>query len=131
MRATLRGEPVVIMPRCVRPFVQCPACRVWLRRIRPKASANERERLAEISDHFMGWLGPLVLARPKENTQANAGCRTRFHVAHLIADDGAAGGIKPEVRRCLQEHSRLGLAPGMIATIGTNAVERVIGAVID
>jgi hypothetical protein len=106
-------------------------CRIWLRHIRAKASTNERERLADIGDHFVKWLGPLVLARPKENAQADACCRTRFHVAHLIADDGAVRGIKPEVRHSLQEHSGVRLAPGVIATIGTNAVEWVIGTVID
>src|SRR5262245_13222483 len=71
------------------------------------------------------------MARSDENPQTNPGRRAGFYVAHLIAQNHATSGIKPEVRRSLQEHSRLRLAPWMIATVLADAIQRVIRAVID
>ena len=63
----------------------------------------------------MGWESlPPVLARPgcDKNPQTKPGRRAGFDVAHLVAHDRAPSGIKLEVEYGLQDHSRIGLAPG-------------------
>ena len=70
---------------------------------------------------------PLAETRCEQDPQAEPGRRAGFDVAHLIAHDHATSGIKLKVRYGLQDHSRLGLAPGMIATVLADAVQRVVG----
>jgi hypothetical protein len=79
---------------------------------------EEREHFSKISGNFTGEL----TLRPIPRSEAN--------VARLVADNGAERGIEPKIRDCLQEHSRVGFAPRVIAAVLPNAVERVMGAVI-
>jgi hypothetical protein len=74
-----------------------------------------------------------VLARPgcDKNPQTKPGRRAGFDVAHLVAHDRAPSGIKLEVEYGLQDHSRIGLASRMLAPVLADAVQRVVGAVID
>jgi hypothetical protein len=104
-----------------------PRCR------RRKARPQQGERFAEIGDHLMRGCSLLPLAgmRCEQDPQAEPGRRAGFDVAHLIAHDHATSGIELEVRHGLQDHSRFGLAPRMIATVLADALQRVIRAVVD
>jgi hypothetical protein len=93
--------------------------------------SQERDHFTKVGGNFMGEFTFCAIPRSEENAHSNAGCGTRFHVAHFVADKGALGRIELKIRDRLQKHSRLGLAPRVIAAILANAVERVIGAVID
>jgi hypothetical protein len=104
---------------------------VAARRSRRKARSQERERFAKIGDHLMGRLARFSFAQSDENPQTNPGCRACLDVAHFIAQNHAASGIESEVRRRLQEHSRLGFAPWMVAMVFADAMQRVMRAVID
>jgi hypothetical protein len=98
---------------------------------RRKATPQERERLAQVGRHFIVWCCRFGIACANEDAQPNPGSRTGFHVADFIPQHHAAGQIEPEFRCGLQEHSRLGLAPEMIATVLADAMQRVMRAVID
>src|SRR3954453_18920991 len=74
---------------------------------------------------------PLAGTRCDQDPQAEPGRRTGFDVAHLIAHDRAPSGIKLEVEYGLQDHSRIGLAPRMLAPVLADAVQGMVGAVID
>ena len=79
----------------------------------------------------MGWESlPPVLARPgcDKNPQTKPCRRAGFDVAHLVAHDRAPSGIKLEVEYGLQDHSRIGLAPRMLAPVLADAVQGMVGA---
>jgi hypothetical protein len=92
--------------------------------------SEEREHFSKIGGSFMGELTFRAIPRYEENAHPNASCGASFHVARFVADNGAERGIEPKIRDRLQEHSRVGFAPRVIATVLPNAVHRVIGAVI-
>jgi hypothetical protein len=80
----------------------------------------------------MGWLARLSVATgPNANAQTNPSRRPGFHIAHFVPHNRAASEIETEVQFGLQEHSRIGFAPRMLATVLANAVQGVIRAVID
>jgi hypothetical protein len=82
----------------------------------------------------MGWESPSPVLAWKgcdKNSQTKPCRRAGFDVAHLVAHDRAASGIKPEVEYGLQDHSRIGLAPRVITAMGADAVHGMIGAMID
>lgn len=93
--------------------------------------SEQREHFTKIGGHFMGELTFCAIPRSEENAHPNAGCGARFHVAHFVADKGALGSIELKIRDRLQEHSRLRLAPRVIAAILADAVERVMRAVVE
>ena len=66
-----------------------------------------------------------------QDSQTNAGCRAGFDIAYFVPGDRAMSRIEPEVRNSLQDHSRLGFTPGMIATIPASALQGVIRTMID
>ena len=101
------------------------------RKMRSKVESEQRERFAKIGDYVMEWLGHLGIARSDADKQTDAGRSTGFDVAYLIAEDRAVSGIEPEIGDGLQQHSRLGFAPRVIATVFTDAILRVIRAMID
>src|SRR5213078_1283026 len=92
------------------------------RKMRSKVESKQRERFAKIGDYVMEWLGHLGIARSDADKQTDAGRSAAFDVAYLIAEDRAASGIEPEIGDGLQQHSRLGFAPRVIATVFTDAI---------
>jgi hypothetical protein len=94
--------------------------------------SEDRECFSKVSDDFMRWRAlPSRIARSDENPQTNASRRPGLHIAHFVAQNRASSGIERQVRDSLQEHSRIGFAPWMIATVLANPVQRMIRAVID
>src|SRR5512146_2743799 len=104
-----------------------------IRRRRRKAGSQQSERFAEIGDHFMGRraLPLLALTWSDENPQTDSGRCAGLDVAFLIAQDRAVTGVESEIGHSLQDHSRIGLTPRMVATILADAMQRVKRAVID
>ena len=97
------------------------------RKMRSKVESEQRERFAKIGDYVMEWLGHLGIARSDADKQTDAGRSAGFDVAYLIAEDRAVSGIEPEIGDGLRQHSRLGFAPRVIATVFTDAWATIIG----
>src|SRR5262249_38600273 len=72
-----------------------------------------------------------IVARSEQNPQTDAGSGAGLDVAHLVAHDRGGREIKSEVGGRLQDHSRIGLAPRMIAAVCADAALGVVGAMIN
>jgi hypothetical protein len=95
--------------------------------------AQENERRRKIDDRAMRRYIATneALLYPDQNSQIYTGGRRRADVTHLIANNDAAAEVKVEISCGLQEHARIGLAPGVIRAIGTDAIRWMIRAVVD
>ena len=103
------------------------------RRRERKTRSQQHQRFAEIGDNFdAGAPSPrrlyAVRRRIRRPIPAAAPASTSLI---LSPDDCGTSEIEAEIRCRLQDHSRIGLAPGMIATVFADAMHGVIGAVID
>src|SRR5262249_58634437 len=80
----------------------------------------------------MGWRSRAFLgtARCDENPQTDPGRLAGLDVAYLVSQDRGLSRIEVKSGHSLQDHTRVGLAPGMIAAVLADAMERVIRAVI-
>src|SRR5262249_32488141 len=72
----------------------------------------------------------LGIARCDQNSQTDPNCRTSLDVAHFVSQDGRLNRIEVKVGHGLQYHTRVGLAPRMMAAVLPDAMEGVIGAVV-
>src|SRR5215475_6099037 len=72
----------------------------------------------------------LGIARCDQNSQTDPNCRTSLDVAHFVSQDRGLNRIKVKVGHGLQYHTRVGLAPRMIAAVLADAMEGVIRAVV-
>src|SRR4051812_10233641 len=72
-----------------------------------------------------------IIADSNANAQANSRRGTGFDVTHGIADEGRSPEIEIEIGGSLQYHARSRLTPRMIRAIRTDAMNRMIWAVID
>src|SRR5215472_12181383 len=80
----------------------------------------------------MGWraLSFLGMARGDENPQTDPSRRAGLDVAYLVSEDRGLSRIEVKVGHGLQDHTRVWLAPRMIAAVLADAMEGVIRAVI-
>src|SRR5262249_45269445 len=80
----------------------------------------------------MGWcaLTYLGIARSDENPQTDPSRLAGLDVAHFVSQDRGLSGIEIKVGQGLQDHTRVRLAPRMIAAVFADAMEGVIRAVI-
>src|SRR5262249_45313740 len=80
----------------------------------------------------MGWctLTYLGIARSDETPQPDPSRLAGLDVAHFVSQDHGLSGIEIKVGQGLQEHTRVRLAPRMIAAILADAMEGVIRAVV-
>src|SRR6516225_6636396 len=80
----------------------------------------------------MGWcaLTYLGIARSDENPQTDPSRLAGLDVAHFVSQDRGLSGIEIKVGQGLQDHTRVRLAPRMIAAVLADAMKGVIRAVI-
>ncbi len=80
----------------------------------------------------MGWrsLAFLGIARSDENSQTDPSRLAGLDVAYFVSQDRGLSRIEVKVGHGLQDHTRVGFAPGMIAAVLADAMEGVIRAVV-
>jgi hypothetical protein len=72
----------------------------------------------------------LGIVRCDQNSQTDPSCRASLDVAHFVSQDRGLNRIEVKVGHGLQYHTRVGLAPRMIAAVLADAMEGVIRAVV-
>ena len=80
----------------------------------------------------MGWRSRafLATARCDENPQTDPSRLAGLDVAYLVSQDRGLSRIEVKIGHGLQDHTRVGLAPRMIAAVLADAMEGVIRTVI-
>src|SRR5258708_20205585 len=80
----------------------------------------------------MGWrsLAFLGIARSDENSQTDPSRLAGLDVAYFVSQDRGLSRIEVKVGHGLQDHTRVGFAPGMIAAVLADALEGGIRAVL-
>src|SRR5499433_287746 len=73
----------------------------------------------------------LGIVRCDQNSQTNPSCRASLDVAHFVSQDRGLNRIEVKIGHGLQYHTRVGLAPRMIAAVLADAMEGVIRTVIN
>jgi hypothetical protein len=108
------------------------ALRMLVGSIRRKAGSKQYERFAEVRRYFMRWraFAFLGIVRCDPNSQTNPSCRASLDVAHFVSQDRGLNRIEVKIGHGLQYHTRVGLAPRMIAAVLADAMEGVIRTVI-
>ena len=84
--------------------------------------SEQCEHFTKVGGSFMGEFTFRAILCSEENAHRNARRRAGFHVADFVAYKGALRRIEAKIRERLQEHSRLGLAPRVIAAVLANAL---------
>src|SRR5262245_29746573 len=72
----------------------------------------------------------LGIVRCDQNSQTDPSCRGSLDVAHFVSQDSGLNRFEVKVGHGLQYHTRVGLAPRMIAAVLADAMEGVIRAVV-
>src|SRR5258708_2301551 len=94
--------------------------------------SEHSERREEISNDFMGWhgLGVAIVRCTDQNSQSYSGSCRRFDVVHSVPYHHRVSEIEVQICCRLQDHSWIGLAPWVIATVLADPVLGMIRTVI-